>query len=56
MVAEGVKTTKVAHLLAARLGVPAPITAVTHEIVHGDVPAAEAMPKLMQRSLKSERE
>jgi glycerol-3-phosphate dehydrogenase (NAD(P)+) len=56
MVAEGVKTTKVAHALAAKLGVPAPITAVMHAIVHEAVPAQEAMTTLMGRALRSERD
>jgi glycerol-3-phosphate dehydrogenase (NAD(P)+) len=55
MVAEGVKTTKVAHELAQKLGVPAPITEVMHAIVHLGAPARETMQKLMQRSLKSEK-
>lgn len=55
MVAEGVKTTKVAHELAQKLGVPAPITDVMHAIVHLGAPARETMQKLMQRSLKSEK-
>ena len=56
MVAEGVKTTKVAHELAARLGVSAPITDVMHAIVHEGAPAGEAMRRLMARSLRSERD
>ncbi len=56
MVAEGVKTTKVAWQLAAKLGVPAPITEVMHAIVHEGAPAREAMKRLSQRSLRSERD
>lgn len=56
MVAEGIKTTSVAHTLAARLGVPAPITDVMYSIVHEGAPARETMQKLMTRSLKSERD
>ena len=56
MVAEGVKTTKVAHELAAKLGVPAPITDVMHAIVHKGLPARDTMIKLMQRALRSERD
>jgi glycerol-3-phosphate dehydrogenase (NAD(P)+) len=56
MVAEGVKTTKVAHVLAARLGVPAPLTDVMHAIVHQGAPARDAMTRLMQRALRSERD
>lgn len=55
MVAEGVKTTKVAHELAEKLAVPAPITDVMHAIVHQGAPARETMQKLMQRSLKPEK-
>jgi glycerol-3-phosphate dehydrogenase (NAD(P)+) len=56
MVAEGVKTTKVAHELAAKLGVPAPLTDVMFAIVHQDAPAREAMTRLMSRALRSERD
>lgn len=55
MVAEGVKTTKVAHELAQRLGVPAPITDVMHAIVHQGAPARETMQKLMLRALRPEK-
>lgn len=56
MVAEGVKTTKVAHELAAKLGVPAPITDIMYEVVHRGAPARDTMIKLMQRALRSERD
>ncbi len=56
MVAEGVKTTKVAWELARRLGVPAPITEVMHAIVHEGAPARATMPRLAMRSLRSERD
>jgi len=56
MVAEGVKTTKVAHELAAKLGVPAPITDVMFAIVHQGIPAREAIPQLMTRALRAERD
>ena len=56
MVAEGVKTTKVAYELARKLGVPAPITEVMHAIVHLGAPARATMQKLTQRSLKSEKD
>lgn len=55
-VAEGVKTTKVAHQLATKLGVEAPITAVMHAIIHDGVPARHAMAALMSRALRSERD
>jgi glycerol-3-phosphate dehydrogenase (NAD(P)+) len=56
MVAEGIKTTKVAHELAGKLGVAAPITEVMHAIIHLGAPAGETMRKLMARSLRSERD
>jgi len=56
MVAEGVKTTKVAHELAQRLGVDAPITSVMYAIVHQGAPALDTMNRLMQRALRSERD
>ena len=56
MVAEGVKTTKVAWDLARKLGVPAPITEVMHAIVHEGAPAKETMQRLMARSLRSEKD
>ena len=55
-VAEGVKTTKVAHELAKKLGVPAPITDVMHSIIHEGQPARHAMVALMGRALRSERD
>jgi glycerol-3-phosphate dehydrogenase (NAD(P)+) len=56
MVAEGVKTTKVAHALAAKVGVPAPITEVMFHIIHGGAPARDTMTRLMQRALRTERD
>ncbi len=56
MVAEGVKTTKVAWDLARSLGVAAPITEVMHAIVHEGAPARAAMQRLSTRSLRSERD
>jgi len=56
MVAEGVKTTKVGHDLARKLGVPAPITDVMHAIIHEGAPAGEAMRSLMGRQLRAERD
>ena len=55
-VAEGVKTTKVAHQLAQKLGVDAPITAVMHAIIHEGQPARHAMAALMSRALRTERD
>lgn len=56
MVAEGVNTTKVAHELAKKVGVAAPITDVMYEIVHRGAPARETMTKLMHRALRTERD
>ena len=56
MVAEGVKTTKVAHQLAAKLGVAAPITDVMYQVVHEDMPARTAITQLMSRALRPERD
>jgi glycerol-3-phosphate dehydrogenase (NAD(P)+) len=55
-VAEGVKTTKVAKQLAAKLGVDAPITDVMYAIIHEGVPAREAITRLMARPTRSERD
>jgi glycerol-3-phosphate dehydrogenase (NAD(P)+) len=54
MVAEGVKTTKVAWQLAQKLAVPAPITEVMHAIIHEGAPAPDTMTRLMKRSLRRE--
>jgi glycerol-3-phosphate dehydrogenase (NAD(P)+) len=54
MVAEGVKTARVAHDLAQRLGVSAPITGFVHQVLHQDRPVREAIAELMNRSLKPE--
>ncbi len=56
MVAEGVKTTKVAHDLSEKLGVPAPIASAMYKILYQDAPARAAMRELMGRSLRSERD
>ncbi len=56
MVAEGVKTTKVAHSLAAKLGVDAPITGFMYGVLYEDRPARDAIAALMTRSLKREAE
>jgi glycerol-3-phosphate dehydrogenase (NAD(P)+) len=56
MVAEGVKTTRVAHQLAAKLGVEAPIIDVMNGIIHEGLPVREAITKLLSRTPRSERE
>ncbi|MBT8493297.1 MAG: NAD(P)-dependent glycerol-3-phosphate dehydrogenase [Deltaproteobacteria bacterium] len=55
MVAEGVKTTKVAHNLAAKLGVEAPIADFVYAILYENLPAKEGIARLMGRSLKAEK-
>lgn len=55
-VAEGVKTAKVAHELAARLGVAAPITEAMYAIMHAGVPVREAINALLTRPTRSERD
>jgi len=54
MVAEGVKTTKVAHELAAKLGIEAPIADYVYRVLYEDRPAGEGISALMTRSLKAE--
>jgi glycerol-3-phosphate dehydrogenase (NAD(P)+) len=54
MVAEGVKTTKVACALARELGVEAPIAEFMHGVLYEDVPARAAIAQLMTRPLKAE--
>jgi glycerol-3-phosphate dehydrogenase (NAD(P)+) len=53
-VAEGVKTTKSAHDLAARLGIEMPITDAIYRILYEDQPAKEAVSALMGRAPKHE--
>ncbi len=53
-IAEGVKTTKSAHDLAARLGVEMPITDAMYRIVYEDEPARQAVTALMGRAPKHE--
>ncbi len=55
-VAEGVKTAKVAHELAAKLGVEAPIMDVMHAALHEGMPVREAIDRLLSRPAKSERD
>ncbi|HEU4730808.1 MAG TPA: NAD(P)H-dependent glycerol-3-phosphate dehydrogenase [Kofleriaceae bacterium] len=55
-VAEGVKTTKVAHELAAKLGVSAPITDTMYAIMYGGVPVREAVNAMLTRPTRSERD
>lgn len=54
MVAEGVKTTLAVHDLAARLGVEAPITDAVHSILFSGERPADAVTRLMTRTLREE--
>lgn len=56
MVAEGVKTTKVAHELAHRLGVDAPMTDFMFSVIYEDRPVAAAIADLMTRAPRHERD
>lgn len=55
-VAEGVKTTKVAKELAARLGIYAPITDTMYAIMHEGVPVREAIHAMLNRPTRTERD
>jgi glycerol-3-phosphate dehydrogenase (NAD(P)+) len=55
-VAEGIKTAKVAHQLATKLHVEAPIMAVMHAAIHENMPMREAVEKLLARPAGSERD
>ena len=55
-VAEGVKTAKVAHELATKLGVEAPIMDVMYAALHKDLPMREAVEHLLARPVGSERD
>lgn len=55
-VAEGVKTAKVAHELATKLGVEAPIMDVMHAALHEHLPMREAVERLLARPVGSERD
>lgn len=54
MVAEGVKTTLAVHDLAGRLGVEAPITDAVHSILFSGEKPADAVTRLMTRTLREE--
>lgn len=55
-VAEGVKTAKSVHALAAREGVEMPISNEVYAMIYEGKPAAQALTDLMSRRLKRERE
>jgi len=54
MVAEGVKTSRAVHLLAARLGVEMPLVTAIYKILYENLAPKEAIKKLMTRELKDE--
>ena len=53
-VAEGVKTALSVHRLAEREGIEMPISEVVYRMLYEGLPAAEAVPALMSRTLKKE--
>ena len=56
MVAEGVKTARAAHDLAAGLGVRAPLSDVAYRLLYEDAPVRQTVAELMTRSLRDERD
>ena len=56
MVAEGVKTSRAAHLLAQHLGVDMPLVEAVYRILYENLAPKEAIKKLMSRELKDELE
>ncbi|MGE0546735.1 MAG: NAD(P)H-dependent glycerol-3-phosphate dehydrogenase [Kofleriaceae bacterium] len=54
-VAEGVKTTRIAHQLAAKIGVDAPIIDAMNAIIHEAVPVRAAIMTMLSRPARSER-
>ncbi|MSP17675.1 MAG: NAD(P)-dependent glycerol-3-phosphate dehydrogenase [Myxococcales bacterium] len=54
-VAEGVRTTRAAHALGARLGVDLPITAAIHAVLYEGVRPKDAVAALMRRDPRAER-
>jgi glycerol-3-phosphate dehydrogenase (NAD(P)+) len=54
MVAEGIKTTGAAKELAERHGVDMPITEQMHQVLYTGTSPAEAVRRLMVRTLKGE--
>ena len=55
-IAEGVKTTKVAHELARTIGVDAPIIDTMYSIIHDGVPVRDAITALLGRPVRTERD
>lgn len=56
MVAEGIKNTQSAYLLARREGLDMPIVETMHEILYGGMTVRDAVASLMGRSLRHERD
>ena len=56
MVAEGVKTTAVAHALVHKIGVDTPIIDTMYAIIHDHVPVRDAIGQLLSRIPKAERD
>ena len=56
MVAEGVKTTRVAHELARKLDIDAPITEFMYRVIYEDWTPHEALARVINRELKPERD
>ncbi len=56
MVAEGIKASRAAHLLAERLGVEVPLVTAIYKILYEGLAPKEAIKKLMTRELKDELE
>lgn len=56
MVAEGVKNSQAAHLLAQSLGVDMPLVEAVYHIIYEGLAPKEAIKKLMSRELKNELE
>ncbi len=54
MVAEGVKTTKSAWLLAKKIGVDMPILEQIYQVIYQDKPCSQAVADLLARELKEE--
>lgn len=54
MVAEGVSTTEAVTALAARLGIPLPVSCMVRDILAGTMDPKEAVTTLMSRDLKEE--
>lgn len=54
MVAEGVKTTKSAWRMAAKIGVEMPILEQVYKVIYEDKPCADAVTALLARNLKEE--